>query len=182
VIVGLGMLVLSGLVGHAGVVAGAPRKAERGTPRKATKAPEERQAIDTSAVWRAETEVFSAEHLAKLEPILRAARCRNEKTGCLYQDNGRPGTENNFAFRLIPWPVSSDPGYLVHADRCSAGGCDQGLFVRIDGRWRLLIEGFGVLRRDEASMRGFHTVVFRPRVGAPVRLVWDGRAYREQRD
>ncbi len=134
--------------------------------------------IDTSLVWRGDTEVFSAAELARLEPILRSSSCTNDRIGCLYQDNGRPGSEDAFSFRLIPWKVSRHRGYLVRNDRCGAGGCDEGLFVLIDGQWRLLIEIFGTLYRDASSTDGFHDLIFQPRGQEPVRLVWDGRAYR----
>lgn len=156
---------------------GRDRKKAKGKGRKA--APVENRGIDTSSVWRAETEVFSAEQLAKLEPILNASTCRNEKVGCPYQDNGKPGSEDSFAFRLIPWKVSKHRSYLVRNDRCGAGGCDQGLFVLIDGRWRLVAETFGILERASSSTLGFNDLRFLPRGQAPMRLVWDGRAYRE---
>lgn len=157
---------------------GRDRKKAKGKGRKAA-APVENRGIDTSSVWRAETEVFSAEQLAKLEPILNASTCRNEKVGCPYQDNGKPGSEASFAFRLIPWKVSKHRSYLVRNDRCGAGGCDQGLFVLIDGRWRLVTETFGILERASSSTLGFNDLRFLPRGQAPMRLVWDGRAYRE---
>jgi len=157
---------------------GAQQEKVKSKERKAAPGAENR-GINTSAVWRAETEVFTADQLVKLEPILRASRCRNEKTGCTYQDNGRPGSEGSFAFRLIPWKVSRHRSYLVRNDRCGVGGCDEGLFVLIDGRWRLVTETFGVLERARSSTLGFSDLVFRPRARPPVRLVWDGRAYGE---
>ena len=96
----------------------------------------------------------------------------------MYQDNGKPGSEASFAFRLLPWKVSRHRGYLVRNDRCGAGGCDEGLFVLIDGQWRLLIEIFGMLRREPSSTDGFSNLLFQPRGQEPIRLVWDGRAYR----
>jgi hypothetical protein len=153
------------------------RKIRKSKERK--EAPVENRGIDTSAVWRAETEVFTPEQLVKLEPILRASKCRNDKVGCTYLDNGRPGSEASYAFRLLPWSVSKHRAYLVRNDRCGAGGCDEGLFVLIDGRWRLVTETFGVLARAPSSTLGFSDLIFRPRGQAPVRLVWDGRAYRE---
>ena len=105
--------------------------------------------------------------------------CRDVKDGCLYQDNGRPGSEASFAFRLIPWKVSKHRSYLVRNDRCAPGGCDEGLFVLVDGRWRLVIETFGVLERATSMTLGFNDLRFKPRGQAPLRLVWDGRAYRE---
>jgi hypothetical protein len=135
--------------------------------------------IDTSAVWRPDTEVFSAEQLVRLEPILRASTCKDEKNGCLYQENGKPGSEANFAFRVFPWSVSRHRSYLVQNDRCAAGGCDGGLFVLVDGQWRLVIEAFGVLERASSTTLGFNDLRFKPRGQAPVRLVWDGRRYRE---
>jgi hypothetical protein len=164
----------SDTVGAAAADATPGRRGER----KSTQA-RERPGVDTAAVWRAETEVFTPEQLMKLEPILRASTCRNEKTGCTYLDNGRPGSEASFAFRLIPWAVSRHRGYLVRNDRCAPGGCDEGLFVLIDGRWRLLTETFGILERASSTTLGFSDLVFRPRGKAPVRLVWDGRGYRE---
>jgi len=160
-----------------GAAAPEPKPGRRGE-RKPAQA-HERPGIDTTAVWRAESEVFTTEQLVKLEPILRASTCRNAKTGCTYLDNGRPGSEASFAFRLIPWPVSRHRGYLVRNDRCAPGGCDEGLFVLIDGRWRLLTETFGILERAGSTTLGFSDLVFRPRGGTPVRLVWDGRGYRE---
>jgi hypothetical protein len=138
--------------------------------------------IDTSGVWKTETDVFSAEQLAKLEPILHASTCRDTKAGCLYQDNGKPGSEASFAFRLIPWKVSKYRSYLVRNDRCGAGGCDEGLFVLVDGRWRLVVETFGILERAGSATLGFNDLRFTPRGQAPVRLEWDGRAYREAPD
>ena len=138
----------------------------------------EKRDIDTSDVWRAETQVFSAADLEKLEPILRRSSCTNEKDGCLYLDNGKPGSEASFAFRVIPWKVSRHRGYLVRNDRCGAGGCDEGLFVLIDGQWRLLVEIFGTLRRQSSTTDGFRDLVFKPRGQESIRLVWDGRAYR----
>jgi hypothetical protein len=145
-----------------------PRAKEKSEPR----------AIDVSNVWR-ESEVFSADQLVKLEPILRTSTCKNETVGCPYHDNGRPGSEGNFDFRLIPWKVSRHRSYLVRNDRCAPGGCDQGLFVQIDGRWRLVTEMFGVLERQGSSTRGFEDLVAHPRGQPSVNLVWDGQAYRE---
>jgi hypothetical protein len=136
--------------------------------------------IVVDEVWR-ESEVFTAEQLVKLEPILRRSTCDNAKAGCTYLDNGKPGTEGNFAFRLIPWAISRHRAYLVRNDRCSAGGCDQGLFVQIDGRWRLVTEMFGTLERQSSTTLGFNDLVLHPRGQPPVRLVWDGQAYREAR-
>jgi hypothetical protein len=155
-----------------------PRKKAKGKERK-TEPVVENRGIDTSVVWRAETEVFTPEQLVKLEPILRASKCRNDKVGCTYLDNGRPGSEASYAFRLLPWSVSKHRAYLVRNDRCGAGGCDEGLFVLIDGRWRLVTETFGILQRGKSSTLGFSDLIFRPRGQPPVRLVWDGRAYRE---
>ena len=138
-----------------------------------------RRGIDTSETWRGETQVFSPEQLEKLEPILRSSTCQNEKTGCMYLENGKTGSEASFAFRLIPWKVSAHRAYLVRNDRCGAGGCDEGLFVLIDGQWRLVIEAFGVLQRDRSATQGFSDLIFRPRGQPTVRLVWDGQAYRE---
>jgi hypothetical protein len=160
-----------------GLERGAAWGAEKKAKRKAAPV-EELRGIDVSAVWRAETEVFTEDQLAKLEPILRASKCRNEKIGCTYLENGRPGSEASFAFRVIPWKVSRHRSYLVRNDRCGAGGCDEGLFLLIDGRWRLVIEAFGILERASSATLGFSDLVFRPRGQAPVRLVWDGRAYR----
>ena len=151
----------------------APKKREPREPAA------EVRGIDTSAVWKTDTDVFSAEQLVKLEPILNASTCRDVKDGCLYQDNGRPGSEASFAFRLIPWKVSKHRSYLVRNDRCAPGGCDEGLFVLVDGRWRLVIETFGVLERASSMTLGFNDLRFKPRGQAPLRLVWDGRAYRE---
>jgi hypothetical protein len=149
--------------------------------KRADKAPKAaaRPGIDTGEVWRGETEVFTPEQLAKLEPILRSSTCKNEKVGCAYLESGRPGSEASYAFRVIPWKVSRHRSYLVRNDRCGIGGCDEGLFVLIDGRWRLLTETFGVLERAPTSTLGFSDLRFRPRGQEPVRLVWDGRAYRE---
>ena len=135
--------------------------------------------IDVDAVWRSDGAVFSEEQLAVIEKILTTTRCKDEKSGCGYRHDGKPvkrGTAPDI--RIIPWSVSSQPAYLVRADYCGAGGCDEGLFVRIDGRWRLVIESFGVLERETGSTRGFRDLRFRPRGGAPFRLVWDGRSYR----
>jgi hypothetical protein len=134
--------------------------------------------IDVDAVWRSDGAVFSEEQLAVIEKILTTTRCKDEKSGCGYRHDGKPvkrGTAPDV--RIIPWSVSPQPAYLVRADYCGAGGCDEGLFVRIDGRWRLLIESFGVLEREPGSTRGFRDLRFRPRGGAPFRLVWDGRSY-----
>ena len=138
-----------------------------------------RRGIDGSETWRTETLVFSADQLEKLEPILNSSTCSNEKTGCTYQENGRPGSEASFAFRLIQWKVSRHRGFLVRNDRCSAGGCDEGLFVLIDGQWRMLIETFGVLQRGSSSTLGFRDLTFHPRGQPSVHLVWDGRGYKE---
>ena len=138
----------------------------------------EARPIDVSNVWR-ESEVFSAEQLVKLEPILRASACKNETVGCTYHDNGRPGSEGSFDFRLIPWRVSRHRSYLVRNDRCAPGGCDQGLFVQIDGRWRLVTEMFGVLERQGSSTLGFDDLMVHPRGQPSIGLVWDGQAYRE---
>jgi hypothetical protein len=137
----------------------------------------EAHGIDASSVWRGGVEVFSGEQLAKIEPILKAGRCKDLKKGCSYRNDGRPVKESDADIRIIPWQVSAHPGFLVRADRCGAGGCDEGLFVRIDGKWRLLIESFGVLERDGTSTRGFRDLLFRPRGGDPVRLIWDGTSY-----
>src|SRR5438105_12308943 len=115
-------------VGNSSVDAAAAKKKAKKAKEQAVEQPVLR-GIDTSPVWRADTEVFSSEDLTKLEPILRASTCKDEKTGCMYQDNGKPGSEASFAFRLIPWKVSRHRGYLVRNDRCGAGGCDEGLFV-----------------------------------------------------
>jgi hypothetical protein len=159
-----------------GTSAGAEPKA-----RRAEKAPKAAalQGIDTDHVWRGETEVFTAEQLVRLEPILRDSICKNEKVGCLYLENGRPGSEASYAFRVIPWKVSRYPSYLVRNDRCGAGGCDEGLFVQIDGRWRLVTETFGVLERASSMTLGFNALRFHPRGQPPLRLVWNGRTYRE---
>jgi hypothetical protein len=166
----------------------APAKKPRGksAPKKSTTKKEKseepvavKRGIDVSEAWRGETQVFSADRLEKLEPILRGSGCQDAKGGCLYLENGRPGSEASFAFRLIPWKVSGHRAYLVQNDRCGAGGCDQGLFVAIDGQWRLLLEGFGMLERGRSSTQGFSDLTFRPRGHPPVKLVWDGRAYRE---
>lgn len=134
--------------------------------------------IDTDAVWRSDAGVvFSQEQLAKIERVLKNARCRNEKTGCGYRSDGRPVKGSAADIQLIPWKVSAHPGFLVRADLCGAGGCDEGLFVRIAGKWRLLIESFGMLERDRTSTRGFRDLVFRPRGASPIRLVWNGKAY-----
>ncbi|HYE92499.1 MAG TPA: hypothetical protein VEA38_15830 [Terriglobales bacterium] len=134
--------------------------------------------IDVAAVWRSDGAVFSDEQLARIEPILKNARCKDVKVGCAYSNAGRLVKAKDADIRLIPWKVSAHPAYLVRADRCGAGGCDEGLFVRIDGRWRLLIESFGRLERQATERRGFADLVFRPRGGEPVVLGWDGRAYR----
>ena len=154
------------------------RKATKAKPKEPASEPVEVKTIDVSEVWR-QTEVFSAEQLVKLEPILRASTCKNEKAGCTYLDNGRAGSEASFAFRLIPWKVSKHRSYLVHNDRCGAGGCDQGLFVQIDGRWRLVTEMFGLLERERSATLGFNDLVAHPRGQTPVRLEWNGQAYRE---
>ncbi len=173
--------------GGADLVAQATESQKRPATEKKKPAKKERKAepaaeirgIDTSTVWKAETDVFSAEQLVKLEPILRASTCRDEKDGCLYQDNGKPGSEASFAFRVIPWKVSGHRSYLVRNDRCAPGGCDEGLFVLIDGRWRLVVETFGVLERASSKTLGFNDLRFKPRGQSPIGLVWDGRAYRE---
>lgn len=136
--------------------------------------------IDTSAVWRGGVEVFSEEQLAKIEPILKAGGCKNQKKGCAYRNDGRAVKESDADIRVIPWMVSSQPGFLVRADRCGAGGCDEGLFVRIGGKWRLLTETFGVLEREDTSTRGFRDLRFRPRGGDAIRLVWNGTGYRPE--
>lgn len=134
--------------------------------------------IDTGAVWRSDAGVvFSEEQLAKIEVVLKNARCRDEKTGCGYRADGRPAKGSAADIQLIPWKVSAHPGFLVRADRCGAGGCDEGLFVRIDGTWRLLIESFGRLERERTATQGFRDLVFRPRGAPPIRLVWNGTAY-----
>jgi hypothetical protein len=166
------------MAGNAADAAPAKKKGKKPAQEAAVEQPVEKRGIDASLVWRAETDVFSAADLDKLEPILRTAGCANEKTGCLYQDNGKPASEAGFAFRLIPWKVSRHRGYLVRNDRCGAGGCDEGLFVLIDGQWRLLVEIFGMLRRQPSSTDGFTDLVFYPRGQGAIRLVWDGRAYR----
>jgi hypothetical protein len=175
--------------GAARVLAQAREPQKRPGREKKTPAKKERKAepapvrgIDTGGVWKTETDVFSAEQLAKLEPILHASTCRDTKAGCLYQDNGKPGSEASFAFRLIPWKVSKYRSYLVRNDRCGAGGCDEGLFVLVDGRWRLVVETFGVLERAGSATLGFDDLRFTPRGQAPIRLEWDGRAYREAPD
>jgi hypothetical protein len=83
---------------------------------------------------------------------------------------------------VIPWKVSRHLSYLVRNDRCAPGGCDEGLFVLVDGRWRLVIETFGILERASSATLGFSDLRFTPRGQAPVRLEWDGRAYREAPD
>jgi hypothetical protein len=161
----------------------APATKEKATKKARTKEqraePPRLKGIDASAVWRTETDVFAPGQLAKLEPILHRSTCRNEKTGCLYHEDGRAASEDWYAFRLIPWKVSSHRAYLVRNDRCGAGGCDEGLFVLIDGQWRLLVETFGILNRTPSSTLGFSDLTFRPRGRAPVRLAWDGQGYRE---
>jgi hypothetical protein len=134
--------------------------------------------IDVGQVWRWDGNVFTDEQLVKLEPLLRTKGCKDDR-GCAYRDDGRRALRDDADFVLIPWRVSHDPGYLVRADRCVPGGCDQGLFVRVDGRWRLLVEAFGILDREEDSTHGFRALLFYPRGAEPVRLEWDGRAYRE---
>lgn len=160
-----------------GTSVGAERKSKRAG--KAPKAAAALQGIDTTHVWRGETDVFTAEQLVRLEPILRDSTCENEKVGCTYLENGKPGSEASYAFRVMPWKVSRYRSYLVRNDRCGAGGCDEGLFVQIDGRWRLVTEAFGVLERASSKTLGFNDLRFHPRGQAPIRLVWDGRAYRE---
>jgi hypothetical protein len=155
------------------------KKATAPKKEKSAEPPAQLRGIDTSGVWRGETEVFPADQLVQLEPILHASTCKDEKVGCLYQENGRAGSEASFAFRLIPWKVSKHRAYLVRNDRCAPGGCDEGVFVFVDGRWRLVIETFGVLERASSMTLGFNDLRFKPRGQAPVRLVWDGRAYRE---
>jgi hypothetical protein len=135
--------------------------------------------IDLDTVWRSDGAVFSGEQLAVIEKILASTRCHDEKSGCGYRHDGRPAKRGTLPdIRILPWKVSSHPAFLVRPDHCSAGGCDEGLFVRIDGRWRLLVESFGVLERDTASTRGLRDLRFRPRGAAPIRLVWDGKGYR----
>jgi hypothetical protein len=160
-----------------GTSAGAERKSKLAG--KAPKSAAPLQGIDATHVWRGETEVFTAEQLARLEPILRDSTCKTEKVGCTYLENGRLAPEASYDFRVIPWKVSRYPSYLVRNDRCGAGGCDEGLFVQIDGRWRLVTETFGVLERASSTTLGFNDLRFHPRGQAPIRLVWDGRAYRE---
>ena len=178
--VGVLVVLLLALVGDVSDAGAAEKK--RGKAKEKEKAVERVEAtpIDASQVWR-ETEVFSAQQLVKLEPILRASKCTNEKVGCPYLDNGRTGSEASFSFRLIPWKVSSSKhrSYLVRNDRCGAGGCDQGLFVQIDGRWRLVVEMFGTLERLSSMTLGFNDLVVQPRGQRPVRVVWDGQTYRE---
>jgi hypothetical protein len=156
-----------------------PKKAKK-TKKKVEAEPPRRKGIDVSETWRGENQVFTPEQLEKLEPILSSSTCRDEKAGCTYHDTGKAGSEASFDFRLIPWKVSGHRGYLVRNDRCGAGGCDEGLFVLIDGQWRLLIETFGILERARTSTHGFSDLTYRPRGLPPVRLVWDGRAYREE--
>jgi hypothetical protein len=157
------------------------KKAKKSSKKKkAEDEPPRRKGIDVSETWRGENQVFTPEQLEKLEAILSSSTCRDEKAGCTYHDNGKAGSEASFDFRLIPWKVSGHRGYLVRNDRCGAGGCDEGLFVLIDGQWRLLIETFGILERARTSTHGFSDLTFRPRGLPPVRLVWDGRAYREE--
>jgi len=167
------------LIGDGGDGAEAQQKKKRKAKERQSERVEARP-IEVGDVWR-ETEVFTAEQLAKLEPILRNSRCSNAKVGCTYLDNGRPGSEGRFSFRLIPWTISRHRAFLVRNDRCGAGGCDQGLFVRIDGRWHLVAEMFGMLERQGSTTHGFNDLVVHPRGQAPVRLVWDGRSYREAR-
>jgi hypothetical protein len=138
----------------------------------------EAHGIDTGSVWRGGVEVFSEAQLGKIEPILKAGRCKDQKKACAYRHDGRPVKESDADILVIPWKVSDHPGFLVRPDRCGAGGCDEGLFVRIGGQWRLLIETFGVLQRQDASTRGFRDLQFRPRGGDPITLVWDGTRYR----
>ena len=134
--------------------------------------------IDVAGVWRSDGQVFSDEQLAVIEKILTTTRCTDEKSGCGYRHDGKPTKRGTAAdIKIMPWKVSSHPAYLVRADYCAAGGCDEGLFVRIDGRWRLLIESFGVLAREPEATRGFQDLRFRPRGATPFRLVWDGRSY-----
>ena len=172
------LVLVAALVGEIGDAGAAEKK--RGKAKEKEKVVERVEAtpIDVSQVWR-ETEVFSAQQLVKLEPILRASKCTNEKVGCPYLDNGRTGSEASFTFRLIPWNVSSKHrSYLVRNDRCGAGGCDQGLFVQMDGRWRLVVEMFGTLERLSSMTLGFNDLVVQPRGQPPVRVVWDGQTYR----
>jgi hypothetical protein len=138
--------------------------------------------IDIDAVWRSDGRVFTDDQLAVIEKILTSTRCRDEKAGCGYRHDGKPVKRGTPDIRIIPWRVSSHPAYLVRADYCGAGGCDEGLFVRVDGRWRLVIESFGVLERESGSTRGVRDLRFRPRGAAPFRLVWDGRRYRPAAD
>jgi hypothetical protein len=145
--------------------------------RKAAPATETR-GIDTSHVWRGDTEVFAPGQLVRLERILRTSTCRNEKVGCTYDEAGKPASEASFAFRLIPWKVSKHKSYLVRHDRCGAGGCDEGLFVQIDGQWRLVTETFGILERASSTTLGFNDLRFTPRGRPTIRLVWDGDGYR----
>ena len=112
--------------------------------------------------------MFSPGQLVQLEPILNGSSCKDEKNGCLYQENGKPGSEASFTFRLIPWSVSRHRSYLVQNDRCAPGGCDAGLFVLVDGQWRLVIETFGVLERASSTTLGFNDLRFKPRGQAPV--------------
>ena len=154
------------------------KKATKTKARKPVQERVEAKPIDVGDVWR-QTEVFSEAQLVKLAPILRASTCTKEKVGCTYLDDGRAGSEASFAFRLIPWKVSKHRSYLVHNDRCAPGGCDQGLFIQIDGRWRLVTEMFGILQRQGKTTLGFEDLVAYPRGQPPVTLVWDGQAYRE---
>jgi len=154
----------------------APRTAPK--PSSSASNVSEKQPIDASEVWRWEEPIFSEETLHKLEPILRATRCSDDK-GCGYHDDGRKASRDGPDFLLIPWRVSRAAAYLVRIDRCGAGGCDQGLFVKVGGRWRLVVEGFGEIERDDEATLGFRDLVFRPRLVAPIRLQWNGRGYRE---
>ena len=172
----IGLFVAALLFGDVGTSPAAEKK--RGKAKQKSAERVEPKPIDVSEVWR-ESEVFSATQLVKLEPILRASTCTNEKVGCPYLDNGRAGSEARFAFRLIPLKVSRHRSYLVRNDRCGAGGCDQGLFVQIDGQWRLVAEMFGTLQRQSSTTLGFNDLVVHPRGQPPVHLVWDGQAYRE---
>jgi hypothetical protein len=134
--------------------------------------------IDTDAVWRSDGPVFSDDQLVVIEKILTATRCTDEKSGCGYRHDGTPAKRGTTAdIKIIRWQVSSHPAYLVRADYCGAGGCDEGVFVRIDNRWRLLIESFGMLERERTSTRGFRDLTFHPRGGAAFRLTWSGRGY-----
>ena len=63
--------------------------------------------IDVAAVWRSDGAVFSDEQLARIEPILKNARCKDLKVGCAYSNAGRLVTRDELLESVWRLPAAT---------------------------------------------------------------------------